>query len=119
MPHVVLAYVTDLIFQTKIASTARALGTELRIAGHVERLENALADNAVTTVLIDLNASGDPLAALRAVRARQNPPRSVCYLSHVQKDLADAAHAAGADEVLPRSVFVARLPGLLTPPDGV
>jgi len=66
------------------------------------------------TLLVDLNITAvDPLAAIAAAKKLPEPPRIIGFLSHVQTDLAAAARAAGADEVLPRSAFSARLPEIL------
>lgn len=110
MAPIVAAYVSDLIFQSKIAATARAAGATLRVSGNLDRWAAQLADANVATALIDLNAAGDPLAAIRVAREATHAPRVVCYVSHVQTDLIEAARAAGADEVLARSAFVTRLP---------
>jgi len=114
----VVAYVSDLIFSTKIASTARAMGVEIQIVRSLEALGNCLRGGAVDLTLIDLNAAGDdPIQALRLTREVSPATRTVAYLSHVQTELADAARQAGADEVLPRSAFSTRLPALLKPDD--
>ena len=114
MSQVVIAFVTDLIFSTKIASTGKSLEVPVRIVRSVDALSERLADDDVGLVLIDLNADGaNPLDAIRATRQLADPPRIIAYVSHVQTDLAAAAGEAGADEVMPRSAFSAQLPELL------
>lgn len=107
-----IAYVTDLIFSTKITSTAQALGAKVRVVRNPDTLRVRLAESPAAAVIIDLNADGDPIEAVRATREVEPPPHTIAYLSHVQTELAEAAREAGADEVLPRSAFVERLPGL-------
>lgn len=109
----VIAVVTDLIFQTKIRSTAEALGVPLQCARNPDKLREKLVGGATRLVLIDLNADGDPLASLAVARQASPPPRTVCFLSHVRAELAAAARAAGADEVMPRSAFSSNLPEIL------
>jgi DNA-binding NarL/FixJ family response regulator len=53
-------------------------------------------------VIVDLAKFGDQVAA---VRASVPSARIVCFGSHVDEASADAASAAGADVVLPRSKF--------------
>jgi CheY-like chemotaxis protein len=109
----VLVIVTDLIFSTKIVSTARVLNVPMTAVRSLETLGQRLTENP-TLILIDLNVTAlDPLAAIRQIKAAPNPPRIVAFLSHVQVDLAVAARQAGADEVLPRSAFSNNLPAIL------
>lgn len=110
-----IAWVTDLIFATKIRSTAQAVGAVVELVRDRPGLESAATSGPVDQVLLDLNATGlDPASAVAAARAIPGRPKIVAYLSHVQADLAAAARAAGADEVLARSAFSERLPSLLT-----
>lgn len=109
-----IAWVTDLIFATKIRSTAQAVGAVVELVRDRPGLESAVASGPVDQVLLDLNATGlDPASAVAAARAIPGRPRIIAYLSHVQADLAAAARAAGADEILARSAFSERLPSLL------
>jgi DNA-binding NarL/FixJ family response regulator len=111
MPAV--AVVTDLIFATKMSSTATTLGARLSIARSIPRLRELLGQSP-GIVIVDLDLDGvDAIEAIGVCRAAAAPPRIVAYVSHVRADLVTAARAAGADEVLARSAFVARLPGLL------
>ena len=109
-----IALVTDLIFATKIRSTAQAVGASVDFVRNAVDLPAAAA-GPVARVIIDLNADGlDAPSAIAAARSLPGPPTVICYLSHVQTDLAAAARDAGADEVLPRSLFAARLPEILS-----
>lgn len=103
----VLALCHDMIFRTKIESTARALGcTVLRGA---EALE---ADGGV--VLIDLDSAW-PQAKDKVDSLRQLPGvRLVAFGSHMRADLFAEARAAGIEEVMARSAFVSKLPAILS-----
>ncbi len=71
---------------------------------------------AASVVFVDLDRVADPhrFAALEMA--------TVAFGAHVNTDDLAAAEAAGFDEVMPRSVFMRRLPSLLvrfsTPSDG-
>jgi len=112
----VIAALTDLIFATRIRSTAQALGIPAIIVPSLEELKQSLDRFAAGLVLIDLNGFGED--AIRAVTmARQHPsrPRVLAYAAHVDRQLADSAKQNGAHEVLPRSRFHAELPRILKP----
>ena len=110
---VVCCVVSDLIFATKIRGTAAALGVEVAVVRDRAAMLAHLDDAA--TVILDLNLDGDDAVELiRLARARPAAPQIVAYCAHVDTDLATAAEEAGADAVMPRSKFVAALPGILT-----
>lgn len=113
MSESIIAFVTDLIFATKIRSTAESLGIQVNWVRDPEALAGCLTETAYKTAIIDLDADGDPLEAIRATRRVKCPPRTIAYASHVRKDLFAAAENAGADMVMPRSAFSAELPNLL------
>ncbi|HMN97368.1 MAG TPA: hypothetical protein PKC43_12920 [Phycisphaerales bacterium] len=106
-----LLYATDLIFTTRISAEARAQGARLEIARGLTSMEGRLADSP-ELVIVDLDAD-DAVAAISAAAATSPRPRIVAFVAHVRADLAAEARSAGADEVLARSAFVARLPGLV------
>ena len=111
----IIALATDLLFATKIRSTAEALGTTVQIVRGPDSLRKALSDGA-DLLIFDLNADvPDPAGLIREVKARPQPPRIIAFCSHVQADLMADARTAGADQVLPRSRFTADLPALLQP----
>lgn len=109
----VVALITDLFFVSKVKGTADAVGVPLAIVRNVPDLARAVEQGAGLAI-VDMNAGGvDPAEAIRACKATLRPVFVVAYLSHVQEDLADAAKAAGADVVMPRSKFSQELPTLL------
>ena len=110
---VVCCVVSDLIFATKIRSTAAALGVEVAVVR--DRAAMLLHLDDAATVILDLNLnSDDAVELIRLARARPAAPRIIAYCAHVDKELATAAEEAGADAVMPRSKFVATLPEILT-----
>src|SRR5580698_1208154 len=109
----ILAMMDDLFFQMKVAETAKHLGLELKVATNGDALLGLL-EPATNLVIVDLNARSQPLAAIERVRAAQKDLRVVGFLSHVQRDLAAQAQAAGCNEVMPRSAFTQNLAAILS-----
>jgi PleD family two-component response regulator len=67
-------------------------------------------------LLIDLDATTEPFALVRALKAdaRTHAIPLVGFFPHIDPELSRAALEAGIDTVLSRRAFVAKLPGLLT-----
>jgi CheY-like chemotaxis protein len=108
----IVALVSDLIFGSKISATAGALGLDVEI---VRTADAAIPKwPAASALIIDLNADlVDGAALIRTLRAARPDGRIIAFCAHVQTELMAAARAAGADEVLPRSKFNAKLADLL------
>ncbi len=109
----VVALMDDLFFQMKLAETAKQLGVEVKVATSGEALMGLLASEP-KLVIVDLNARSQPIAAIEKLRQTQKNVRVVGFLSHVQRELAAQAQAAGCDEVLPRSSFTENLAAILS-----
>jgi len=109
----VVALMDDLFFQMKVAETAKHLGLELKVATNGEALLGLL-EPAPNLVIVDLNARSQPLAAIASLRAARKDLRVIGFLSHVQRDLAAQAEAAGCNEVMPRSAFTQNLAAILS-----
>jgi CheY-like chemotaxis protein len=109
----IVALMDDLFFQMKVAETAKHLGLELKVATNGDALVSLL-EPAPQLVIVDLNARSQPLEAIERVRAAQKDLRVIGFLSHVQRDLAAQAQAAGCDEVMPRSAFTQNLAAILS-----
>lgn len=109
----VVALVDDLFFQMKLAETAKQLGVEVKVATNGDALLG-LMESAPKLVIVDLNARSQPLHAIERLRQSNKDARVVGFLSHVQRELAEQAQAAGCDEVLPRSSFTQNLAAILS-----
>ena len=109
----VVALMDDLFFQMKVAETAKHLGLELKVATNGDALLGLL-EPSPNLVIVDLNARSQPLAAIERLRAAQKDLRVIGFLSHVQRDLAAQAEAAGCSEVMPRSTFTQNLTAILS-----
>lgn len=95
----VVALVPDLMDRSRLAGVA-----DIVFVSRAADLDGAVAEIAV----VDLSRPG-AIAAIGRVRAE----RIVAFGSHVDREVLDAARAAGCDEVLPRSAFFARAAELL------
>ncbi|GAC1664634.1 MAG: hypothetical protein NVS9B4_20110 [Candidatus Acidiferrum sp.] len=109
----VVALMDDLFFQMKVAETAKHVGVEFKVATNADALV-ALVAEAPKLVIVDLNARNHPIQAVEKIRAGANKVRIVGFLSHVQRELAAQAQAAGCDEVMPRSAFTNNLLAILS-----
>jgi len=111
----IVVYLNDLIFETKIRSTAQHFGVETAIVRSASDLSAELNRVHPELVIIDLNAAGESARSLIQTAKSSSPSaRVIAFVSHVDSALAEVAQAAGADEVLPRSRFTQRLPQLLS-----
>ena len=107
----------DLLFSSKIRTTAKQAGVELVFARtpddiltHARALKPAL-------VIFDLNAP--KIDSINTVLAIRNDPAiatlpTMGFVSHVDTQTILAARQAGIDEVMARSAFAANLEKILT-----
>lgn len=110
----VAALVDDLLFQSKLAATARQTGVTLKMVTTPDALNEAVAAGSIALVIVDLNARNRPVEAVEQLRASGCALPVLGFFSHVQVDLAESARAAGCDEVMPRSKFTQNLAAILT-----
>jgi CheY-like chemotaxis protein len=113
----VLALVDDLMFRSKIKSTATPLGVAVTFAGSSDAALAAMRAARPSLVIFDLNnPRTDPLGTMAAMKkdpALASIP-TIGYASHVDVATIDAARAAGVDDVMARSAFSTKLPELLS-----
>jgi CheY-like chemotaxis protein len=108
----VLALVDDLFFQAKILETAKHAGVEMKICRTGAALVETAGRENPRLVIIDLNARQGAIEAIERLSSNGTAP-IIGFLSHVQRDLAARAQAAGCSEVMPRSAFTQNLPRIL------
>jgi PleD family two-component response regulator len=112
----VLCAIDDLMFTSKVRVAATQAQVEVRFVRSPEALMAEARQERPTLVIVDLNADRlrplEMLACLKAEPALADL-RTVGFVSHVQADRIAAARAAGANDVMARSAFVAQLPDLL------
>lgn len=107
----VIAFTTDMIFSTKITSTARELDVPSRSLTRLGRLTTINADDA-KLVLIDMDAA-EAVDAIKFAAGLASKPKVIAFYSHVKDELREAAKEAGATDVMTRSRFTECLPELL------
>ena len=102
----------DLLFVSRITTTARAAGANVLVVRTVAELESLAEHHSPRCVILDLsNATLHLEACLAMLRRMCNPlPRVIAFGSHVDAATLRAAREAGCDLVLPRSKFVEDLP---------
>lgn len=100
----IVAYVPDLIDRSKLA--AALAGEQVVFVTDRAALEPAVAAAATDLVVLDLARPGALDALPRLVGAGV---RTVGFGSHVDRELADSARAAGCGDVYTRSAFFSHL----------
>jgi PleD family two-component response regulator len=112
----ILAVLDDLMFSSKIKTTAGQLGVTVTFARSADAAIAEMRKAAPSLVILDLNnARTNPLgivASMKEDAALASIP-TVGYASHVQTDVINAARQAGVGEVLARSAFTTQLADIL------
>jgi hypothetical protein len=111
MSKSIVACLEDLFFRSKIDATARHLNVPVEFTSP-DGLLAACASDSVAAALVELSPKA--LEAVARIRSdgRKDMP-IVGFLSHVDRDLARQAEAAGVTTVMARSQFSETLPELL------
>ena len=112
----ILAVLDDLMFTSKIKTTASQLGVAVAFARSTDGALAEMRKSAPSLVILDLNnPRTNPLGIVAAMK--QDPAlaaiSTVGYVSHVQTDVIAAAREAGVGDVLARSAFTQQLPEIL------
>ena len=109
----VLAAVDDLLFRSKIRAAAKQVGVDVAFARTPDEILTQVRALKPALAIFDLNSGKtDPVRVIGLLKA-ESAVRTIAFASHVHADLINAARAAGADEVLPRSAFAAHLADIL------
>ncbi len=111
----VVAWPADLMFGARIRSAAQNTGTPVRLVRAADELVEAVRQERPRLAIVDLDARGDPVAAIARLKAE---PASagvpvLAYASHVREDVMAAARAAGAERVVARGLFARDLAAFL------
>ena len=112
----ILAAVDDLLFSSKIRTTAKLAGVELLFARTPAEILEQMRTRRPALVIFDLNsAKADPIQTIAALK--QDPElssiRTLGFVSHVHTGLIEEARRAGVDDVMARSAFASRLAEIL------
>jgi len=114
----ILYSASDLVWATRIKTTAEDLGLACRPVRSETMLRDRLADSDVRAVLLDLEAPDRAWDLIGMLRGPEAEPGTdavtvIAWGPHVAVDLFARARSLGADEVLTRGAFSSGLPGLL------
>jgi len=112
----ILAVLDDLMFTSKIKTTASQLGVAVTFARSTDAALAEMRKSAPSLVILDLNnARTNPLGIVSAMKqdAALSAIPTLGFASHVQTDVINAAREAGVGEVLARSAFTQQLPEIL------
>ena len=113
----IVAVLDDLMFSSKIKTTANLLGLAVVFARSSESALTEMRKTPPTLVILDLNnARTNPLGIVSAMKqdAALAAIPTLGFASHVQTDVINAAREAGVGEVLARSAFTQQLPQILS-----
>jgi CheY-like chemotaxis protein len=111
----VLVVVNDLLFTVKISDAAKRAGlTPEFVQSEADVLDRAKQNPRL--IIFDLNANTvEPLKLISTLKgnAETKGISLIGYLSHIQGELKQQAHDAGADMVMARSAFSQNLQQIL------
>jgi two-component system, chemotaxis family, chemotaxis protein CheY len=116
MSSMILAVLDDLMFTSKIKTTASQLGVAVAFARSADGALGEMRKATPSLVILDLNnPRTNPLGIVQAMK--QDPALAavptVGYASHVAVDVIDAARQAGVGDVMARSAFTQQLAEIL------
>jgi CheY-like chemotaxis protein len=108
----VLGVLDDLLFTVKIADAAKRAGLQTQFV-KTETDALAAAGEKPLLVIVDLNANSvEPISLITKLKGL-GKISVIAFVSHVQGELKQRAHDAGADMVMARSAFSTNLPQIL------
>src|SRR6185436_13659368 len=113
----ILVAVDDLLFSSKIRTTARLANVELTFARTPAEILARARELKPALVILDLNSTkADAIATVSAMKQDADLASipTLGFVSHVHASLIEAARAAGVDDVMARSAFAAHLADILT-----
>ena len=113
----IVCAIDDLMFSIKVSTAAKALKADVYFERSGDKLLETIRDKRPSLVILDLNSAR--LRPLDAIMALKRDPglsatKTLGYVSHVDTATIEAARAAGIDQVMARSAFVAELGDILT-----
>ncbi|HYL35793.1 MAG TPA: response regulator [Bryobacteraceae bacterium] len=112
----ILAVVDDLLFTVKISDAAKRVGLDVQfLKSEHDVLQKAAHDKPLLIILDLNNSSVEPLELISKLKSDTNLKQIslIGYLSHVQGELKQKAHDAGANIVMARSAFSQNLQQIL------
>jgi PleD family two-component response regulator len=119
MSAMILAVLDDLMFTSKIKTTAGQLGIAVMFARSHDGALSEMRKEVPSLVILDLNnPRTNPLGIVASMKGDPSLAGvpTVGYASHVQVDVINAARQAGVGEVMARSAFTQQLADILRGP---
>jgi PleD family two-component response regulator len=116
MSKKILAVVDDMFFMVKIGDAAKRAGFEAQFLKSEKDVLAQITAERPQMVIVDLNGNSvEPVRLIEKIKgaAAMKGLTVIGFVSHVQGELKQAAHDAGADMVLARSAFSSNLPAIL------
>ena len=113
----IICAIDDLMFSIKVSTAAKSLKADVYFERSGDKLLETIREKRPALVIFDLNSAR--LRPLDAIMALKRDPdlsttKTLGYVSHVDTATIEAARAAGIDQVMARSAFVAQLGDILT-----
>ena len=118
----ILAVVDDLLFTVKINDAAKRVGLDVQFLKSEKDVMEKAAQEKPLLIILDLNNNSvDPLSLIEKLKGDGHLKKIslIGYLSHVQGELKQKAHDAGANIVMARSAFSQNLQQILKRHAGV
>jgi len=106
-----LLFEPDLLFSSKIESSSRRAGLDVKVVATANELQQAVRDEVPTMLLVNLDALEGDLKSL--VELLKGKCRLIGYYLHVNSTLGRNALAEGFEVAIPRSAFAAALGEIL------
>ncbi|MHB8419170.1 MAG: hypothetical protein ACYDCL_13930 [Myxococcales bacterium] len=104
---------SDLMFGSRIRQAAEPAGIEVAFEPRDGDILGRARELQPAAVLLDLTVLPDAPELIRSLKRELVSLRVLAYVGHTQVDLAEAARAAGADEVFSKGELTRLLPELL------
>jgi PleD family two-component response regulator len=118
----ILAVVDDLLFTVKINDAVKRAGLDVQFLKSEQDVLEKAAQEKPLLIILDLNNNSvDPLQLIEKLKGDGSLKHIslIGYLSHVQGELKQKAHDAGANIVMARSAFSQNLQQILKRHAGV
>jgi hypothetical protein len=112
----ILLYIDDLIFISKISIAAKEIGLETRVITRIDLEDIEKLIGISKLIMVDLNADHKkPLEFIERITRlpTSRDIRIVSYVSHIHHDIIKQAEKFEGVTVLPRSQFVDQIHGIL------
>ena len=118
----ILAVVEDLLFTVKISDAAKRVGLDVEFLKSAHDVVEKATHEKPLLIILDLNNNSvEPLPLISTLKDNGDLKNIsiIGYLSHVQGELKQKAHEAGANIVMARSAFSQNLQQILKRHAGV